>query len=261
MDIALRIKNVSVRLNGRRVLEDISFEVPRGARLAVVGPNGAGKSTLFRAIAGLLPLEKGEIELLDGRGPAEVGYLPQRAAIDLGFPVTVFDVVMMGRVGKIGWLRWYTRRDRDIALAALARVGMREYADRPIGELSGGQQQRVFIARALAQEAKILLMDEPFSGLDIPAQESILQVMDDLRRQGITVLFATHDLTLTVEHFDLIALLNGRLFAFGPPREVINSDNLALAYGVSAVWRGENYAMVLGDIGCCGEAEKSHERD
>jgi ABC-type Mn2+/Zn2+ transport system ATPase subunit len=255
MTAALQVEHVSVSYNGRRVLEDITFSVQAGERVAVVGPNGAGKSTLFRAILGLVPLEAGRVQVLDAGAPAPVGYLSQRLLVDWRFPVTAFDVVMMGRVGKLGWLKWYSRRDKEAVWRALEMVGMREYADSPISELSGGQQQRVFIARALAQEAKLLLLDEPFTGLDLPSQEAILRLMEELRAQQITILFSTHDLALALEHFDQLALLNRRLIAYGPPRTVITSENLSRAYGGKALWRGDNYVMVLGDIECCGEGE------
>jgi ABC-type Mn2+/Zn2+ transport system ATPase subunit len=150
-------------------------------------------------------------------------------------------------------------RDRDIVRRSLEQVGLLEYADRQIGELSGGQQQRVFIARALAQEATILLMDEPFSGVDSPSQEAILEILEHLRDQGVTLLVSTHDLNLAVERFDRLALLNRRLVAFGTPQEAVTPSTLAAAYGGQALWRGEDYALVLGDIDCCGETEHSHE--
>jgi manganese/iron transport system ATP-binding protein len=166
---------------------------------------------------------------------------------------------MMGRIGKMGWLRWQRAIDREVVQRSLAQVGMLEYASRQIGELSGGQQQRVFIARALAQEATILLMDEPFTGVDAPSQEAILDILDRLREQGVTVLVSTHDLSLAVERFDRLALLNRRMIAYGAPREVVNSQALAAAYGGQALWRGEDYAMVLGDIDCCGERKHDHD--
>jgi manganese/iron transport system ATP-binding protein len=166
---------------------------------------------------------------------------------------------MMGRIGKMGWLRWQRPQDREMVQRCLAQVGMLEYAGRQIGELSGGQQQRVFIARALAQEATILLMDEPFSGVDTPSQETILEILDRLHGQGVTALVSTHDLNLAVERFDRLALLNQRLVAYGRPREVVAPETLAAAYGGQALWRGDDYALVLGDIDCCGETEHDHD--
>ncbi|MGD8398318.1 MAG: metal ABC transporter ATP-binding protein, partial [Anaerolineae bacterium] len=186
-------------------------------------------------------------------------YVTQRSTVDWNFPVTVYDVVMMGRISKMGWLRWQRPGDREMVQRSLAQVGMFDHADRQIGELSGGQQQRVFIARALAQEATILLMDEPFSGVDAPAQEAILDILQDLHRQGVTLLVSTHDLNLAMEWSDRLALLNGRLVTYGPPRDVVTPQSLAAAYGGQALWRGEDYAMVVGDIDCCGEGGHHHD--
>lgn len=251
----LKVDNLTVSYNGQHALEGVSFAVQAGERVAIVGPNGAGKSTLFKAMVGLLSPTRGTTET----NSAEFGYVTQRSVVDWSFPVTVHDVVMMGRIGKMGWLRWQRPRDREIVQQCLAQVGMLGYANRQIAELSGGQQQRVFIARALAQEATILLMDEPFSGVDAPSQEAILEILDRLRQQGVTVLVSTHDLNMAVERFDRLALLNRQLIAYGTPRQAITPETLAAAYGGQAVWRGEDYAMVLGDIDCCGEGEHHHD--
>ncbi|HSR33362.1 MAG TPA: metal ABC transporter ATP-binding protein [Anaerolineae bacterium] len=255
MALILAVNNLTVRYNGKYALEGVTFSVQAGERVAIVGPNGAGKSTLFRAMVGLLHPSGGNTET----NGAEFGYVTQRSAVDWTFPVTVHDVVMMGRIGKMGWLRWQRSQDREMVRQCLEQVAMLEYANRQIGELSGGQQQRVFIARALAQEATILLMDEPFSGVDAPSQEAILEILDRLRRQEVTVLVSTHDLTMAVERFDRLALLNQRLIAYGPPHQAVTRETLAAAYGGQALWRGEDYAMVLGDIDCCGEGEHHHE--
>jgi manganese/iron transport system ATP-binding protein len=250
----LEVNNLTVSYDGHYALTGVSFTVQAGQRVAIVGPNGAGKSTLFKAMVGLLPHRKGSVET----NGAEFGYVTQRSSVDWSFPVTVHDVVMMGRIGRMGWLRWQRPRDREIVQRCLAQVGMLEYVGRQIAELSGGQQQRVFIARALAQEATILLMDEPFSGVDAPSQEAILKILDQLHEGGVTVLVSTHDLNLAAERFDRLALLNQQLIAYGPPRQAITPQTLAAAYGGQALWRGEDYAMVLGDIDCCGEQEHRH---
>jgi ABC-type Mn2+/Zn2+ transport system ATPase subunit len=255
MTLALEVHDLTVSYSGIYALDRVSFAVQAGERVAIVGPNGAGKSTLFNALLGLVHPEEGKVET-DG---AEFGYVTQRSSVDWSFPVTVHDTVMMGRITRMGWLRWQRASDREIVRRCLAQVGMLEYATRQIGELSGGQQQRVFIARALAQEATILLMDEPFAGVDTPSQEAILAILDRLRDQGVTVLVSTHDLNLAVERFDQLALINHRLYAYGRPREVITPQSLAAAYGGSALWRGEDYAMVLGDIDCCGEEGHHHD--
>jgi ABC-type Mn2+/Zn2+ transport system ATPase subunit len=251
----LEVHDLTVRYDGKNALESVSFRVQVGESVAIVGPNGAGKSTLFRALVGLVQPNRGT---MDTHG-AEIGYVTQRSAVDWSFPVTVHDVVMMGRIGKMGWLRWQRPHDREMVQRCLAQVGMLEYASRQIGELSGGQQQRVFVARALAQEATVLLMDEPFSGVDAPSQETILEILDRLHGQGVTALVSTHDLNLAVERFDRLALLNQRLIAYGPPREAVTPETLAAAYGGQALWRGDDYAMVLGDIDCCGEMDHDHE--
>jgi ABC-type Mn2+/Zn2+ transport system ATPase subunit len=252
MAASLEVQNLTVRYNGHDALNQVSLAIDGGERIAIVGPNGAGKSTLFKALVGLIPVQAGRIET----GGAEIGYITQRSVVDWRFPVTVYDVVMMGRIGKMGWLRWQRPQDREAVRQALVQVGMLDLADRQIGELSGGQQQRVFVARALAQEAGLLLMDEPFSGVDAPSQDAILAILDRLRVEDVTVLVSTHDLHLATERFDRLALLNRRLIAYGPPREVITPQTLAAAYGGQAVWRGEDYAMVLGDIDCCGESHQ-----
>lgn len=255
MPIILKVENLTVGYDGRHALERVSFSVRRGERVAIVGPNGAGKSTLFKALVGLLHPKAGRVET----NGAEFGYVTQRSAVDWSFPVTVHDAVMMGRITRIGWLRWKRAQDQEIVERCLEQVGMIEYASRQIGELSGGQQQRVFIARALAQEAKILLMDEPFSGVDAPSQEAIMEILDLLHDQGVTALVSTHDLNLAAERFDRLALINRVLVAYGPPEQAITPQSLAAAYGGQALWRGEDYAMVLGDIDCCGEQGHHHD--
>jgi ABC-type Mn2+/Zn2+ transport system ATPase subunit len=250
----LRVDNLSVKYNGTSALLDVSFNVQPGERVAIVGPNGAGKSTLFKALVGLVHPARGRIETTGAR----FGYVTQRSSVDWAFPVTVHDVVMMGRIAQIGWLRWQRAKDRDVVQQCLRQVGMFAYAGRQIAELSGGQQQRVFIARALAQEANILLMDEPFSGVDAPSQEAILSLLNELHGQGVTVIVSTHDLNLAVERFDRLALLNRRMIAFGVPGQAVTPQTLTAAYGGQALWRGEDYALVLGDIDCCGEEEHHH---
>jgi ABC-type Mn2+/Zn2+ transport system ATPase subunit len=250
----LEVDNLTVTYNGKYALEGVSFSVQAGQSVAIVGPNGAGKSTLFKALVGLLHPAKGTTDA----GGAEFGYVTQRSVVDWSFPVTVHDAVMMGRITKMGWLRWQRPRDREIVRQCLAQVGMLEYANTQIAELSGGQQQRVFIARALAQEATILLMDEPFTGVDTPSTEAILEIIERLHDQGVTVLVSTHDLNLAVERFDRLVLLNHQMIAYGPPHEVITPETLAAAYGGQALWRGEDYAMVVGDIDCCGEGGHAH---
>jgi len=230
---ALQLRNLTVRFNGLTVLEDLSLRVERGLRVAVVGPNGAGKSTLFNVLAGLLQPSSGEVRV-HGHLPAQylcLAYVPQSSLMDWDFPVSVRDVVMMGRVGLIGLLRWPGRSDQRQVERSLERVQLSDLANRQISQISGGQRQRMLIARALAQEADLLLLDEPLAGLDIPSQEQILSILADLKQQGITVLVATHDLELAGDHFDRILLLNRKLIAYGTRSEVLTVENLGLAYG------------------------------
>lgn len=230
---SLEVQDVSVRYNGTVALEAVSFATVVGERVAVVGPNGAGKSTLFKLIAGLLRPNEGSIRIF-GNPPGGhicIAYVPQRSQIDWHFPVNVSDVVMMGRSGKIGLFRWPHKRDWQMVEQALVQVGMIDLAHRQIGELSGGQQQRVFLARALAQEAEVLLLDEPLTGLDAPSQEAIFTTLDTLQQHGITVLMATHDLDQATARFDRMMLLNHRLIAFGSPADIFTPANLVRAYG------------------------------
>lgn len=230
----LDFERVTVGYNGQPALEELTFQVPHGARVAVVGPNGAGKSTLFKALVGLLPLRQGQI-LIHGRplGTHQdcVAYVPQREDVDWRFPVTALDVVLMGRYRRLGWFKRPDKADRALALHSLAQMGIADLAGRAIGDLSGGQQQRVFLARALVQEPHILLMDEPFTGVDITTQEATLALLDQLRAQQVTVLVSTHDLTLAAERFDLVLLLNRRAIAYGPPAEVFTPAHIAAAFG------------------------------
>jgi ABC-type Mn2+/Zn2+ transport system ATPase subunit len=242
---------------GPDAITEVSFSVREGERVAVVGPNGAGKSTLFQVIVGLLPHRTGDV-LVHGHSHhagdcPSIGYVPQREAVDWRFPLTVTDVVMTGMVRQVGWLRWPGRRERARAQIALKQVDLAELANRPISDLSGGQQQRVFIARALAQRADVLLLDEPFSGVDVEAQGTIFQVLDGLRRQGVTVLVSTHDLASATTRFDRLILLNRRLLADGAASAVLTPEVLATAYGGRLViWQNGQPLTVASDECCPG---------
>jgi manganese/iron transport system ATP-binding protein len=247
----LEVINISIGYGDKIVLRDVSFQIPHGARVAVVGPNGAGKSTLFKALVGLLPLKSGRILIhgLDlGLHKDCVAYVPQREEVDWKFPVTVSDVVMMGRFGKLGWLKRPSHADQAIVGESLAQLGIADLEKKSIGELSGGQQQRVFLARSIAQEPHILLMDEPFTGVDITTQEATLNLLDTLRDRSVTAIISTHDLNLAANRFDFILLLNKRVIAFGPPNEVMRQENLAEAFGNSLLVM-ENGAMLVDE--CC----------
>ncbi len=230
----LEVESADIGYGDKIILHDLTFSVPHGARVAVVGPNGAGKSTLFKALVGLLPLQKGRI-LIHGRSLGDhkdcVAYVPQREDVDWRFPVTVSDVVMMGRFDHQGWFKSASAHDKQVVEKSLAQMGIAETANRSISDLSGGQQQRVFLARALAQEPHILLMDEPFTGVDAPTQEATLNLLDGLRDAQVTAMISTHDLNLAATRFDLMLLLNHRLVAFGKPEEVMKQAHLADAFG------------------------------
>lgn len=255
----LEISNLFVRFDSRLALDDVSFQLHHGERVAVVGPNGAGKSTLFKSIAGVLKPISGEIKVY-GHGPGGhicIAYLSQRSQVDWSFPVTVSDVVMMGRIGKLGLLRWPKHRDWEIVRQALVDVGLEELTNRQIGELSGGQQQRMFIARALAQEAELMLMDEPLTGLDISSQESIFTILDDLQGRGVTVMVATHDLDLAAGSFDRVMLLNQRMLGFGVPEQVFTPKQLMSAYGGHIhLVETDDQLLVVADT-CCNEGENT----
>lgn len=234
----IELDGVRVAYRGRPALEDITLKVHCGERVAVIGPNGAGKTTLFRAILGLVPLSAGRIRLFGGevkRGCKRVGYVPQREAVNWDFPITVAEVVMMGRYSRLGWLRQPTAADWAVVHDALAQVEMEAFAERQIGHLSAGQQQRVFIARALAQEAEVLLLDEPFTGVDVTTQHTLFELIDHFRRRDCTVLVATHDLNTVIGNFDRVLCLNRRAIAYGPPEEVFSASVLSETYGSQLV--------------------------
>jgi manganese/iron transport system ATP-binding protein len=234
MTALLELRAVSVLYGGRLALDSVSLSVPHGAQVAVVGPNGAGKSTLFKALVGLLPLRSGEM-LIDGHPRGEyherIAYVPQREEVDWRFPVSVSDVVAMGRYGRRGWLRRLSAADRELVVRSLEQLGISDLGQRPIGELSGGQQQRVFLARALAQEPRLLLLDEPFTGVDVATREATLDLLVGLRTRAVTVLVSTHDLDLAAARFDEVVLLNSRLISAGRPAQVFTQEHLQAAFG------------------------------
>lgn len=254
----LDVSKLSFRYNGREALENVTFHLHEAERIAIVGPNGAGKSTLIKVIAGVLQPTSGEVSIYGARPNKHVciGYIPQRSQVDWHFPVSVADVVMMGRSAKLGPFNFPHKKDWEIVNHALETVELANLAPRQIGQLSGGQQQRMFIARALAQEAELMLMDEPLTGLDAPSQEGILNLMDRLKREKVTVLVATHDLDQAATHFDRIMLLNHKIVAFGKPGDVMHTDNLLKAYGgrLKPV-DGQN---ILSIDDCCDDGEHDH---
>jgi ABC-type Mn2+/Zn2+ transport system ATPase subunit len=244
-----------VRYESGLALDDVTFELKTGERLAVVGPNGAGKSTLFKVIAGVLKPTQGQVHVFGSApdGHICIAYVPQRSLVDWDFPVHVQDAVMMGRIGKLGLFRHPSARDRQIVSQALDVVGMSSLAKRQISQLSGGQQQRMFIARALAQEAELMLMDEPLTGLDVNSQEDMFHILGELKGRNVTVMIAMHDLKLASQRFDRVMLLNRQLYGLGPPEEVFCPDNLVKAYGAHLhMVPTEDGMLALGDS-CCDE--------
>jgi len=230
----LEVHDLTVAYHRRPVLWDIDFSVPEGCLIGIVGPNGAGKSTLIKAALGLAPLASGWVKIY-GKPYAEqrrlIGYVPQRESVDWDFPTDALDVVLMGRYGSLGWFKRPGRADRELALECLRKVGMADYARRQISQLSGGQQQRVFLARALAQDASLYFMDEPFAGVDAATEKAIIALLNDLKEQRKTVLVVHHDLQTVPEYFDWVIMLNMRQIAVGPTAEVFNNENLQKTYG------------------------------
>jgi manganese/zinc/iron transport system ATP- binding protein len=235
---ALVIEDLAAAYGHRTVLRGVSARIERGQVIGIIGPNGGGKSTLLRAILGLVPIVHGSVRLFGrpaSRMRSRMAYVPQRELVDWDFPVTVWDVVMLGRYPHIGWLRRPGPRDIAVVSEVLHRVGMWESRRTQIGQLSGGQQQRVFVARALAQEADVLLLDEPFNGIDVQTQEVIGAIVEDGRRAGKIVLIATHDLVSASCACDCLCCLNQRLVSYGPTHETYTPENLAATYGGSVI--------------------------
>ncbi len=233
----LSVKGATVTYrNGHTALRDVTFEIPVGTITALVGVNGSGKSTLFKAIMGFVRLAGGEISVLGQSVRSAlrqnlVAYVPQAEEVDWNFPVLVEDVVMMGRYGHMGLLRIPKAADHAAVEAALARVGMTDYRKRQIGELSGGQKKRVFLARALAQNGRVILLDEPFTGVDVKTEEAIVELLKALRNEGRVMLVSTHNLGSVPEFCDRTVLLKGTVLAYGPTRETFTQANLERAFG------------------------------
>jgi len=230
----IEIHDLTVAYHHRPVLWDIDAVFPEGQLVAVVGPNGAGKSTLIKAIMGLVPLASGTVTIF-GQGVRDgrrlIAYVPQRESVDWDFPTTAYDVVLMGRYGHLSLFGRPRKRDKEIALQSLEKVGMQDYAKRQISQLSGGQQQRVFLARALAQQTRLYLMDEPFAGVDASTEKAIVDLLRELREQGSTVVVVHHDLQTVPEYFDAVLLLNLRMVAFGDMASTFTNENLQKTYG------------------------------
>ena len=230
---AISIEHLTVSYGPKPALLDVTLQIDRGLMVGVIGPNGAGKSTLIKAVLGFVPKDFGQVRILGQ--PAEhakglVAYVPQRGSVDWDFPITVKEVAMMGRYGNVPWYRDPGPEDKRIVSEALAMVRMTDFANRQIGQLSGGQQQRVFMARALAQGSEILLLDEPFAGVDAATERSIQEVLERARQSGRTLVVVHHDLATAAEYFDRLALIKQRLYAYGPPKAVLNEELLSEVY-------------------------------
>ena len=230
----IHIHDMTVAYHKKPVLWDVDLAVPEGKLVGVVGPNGAGKSTMIKAIMDLVPKASGWVHIYGkpySRMRRAIGYVPQRESVDWDFPINALDVVLMGRYGHVGWVRRPDKIDRELAEEALEKVGMTDFGHRQINQLSGGQQQRVFLARALAQDAQIYLMDEPFSGVDAATERAIIDILMDLRARKKTMLVVHHDLHTVNQYFDWLVLINMRIVAAGETRDVFTEDNLNKTYG------------------------------
>lgn len=229
----IEIHDMTVSYHKKPVLWDIDLKIPEGKLVGIIGPNGAGKSTLIKAMLNLIPKASGWVKFYGApyeENRSIVGYVPQRESVDWDFPVGVKDVVLMGLYGQIGLLKRPGKQHLQIAKQSLEKVGMAQFANRQISQLSGGQQQRVFLARALAQNSQIYLMDEPFAGVDAATEKAIIQLLTDLKSLGKTVLVVHHDLQTVTEYFDWVIMLNLRLIAAGPTKETFSQDNLHKTY-------------------------------
>ncbi|WP_246939243.1 metal ABC transporter ATP-binding protein [Bacillus pinisoli] len=231
---AVDVSGLTVAYHKKPVLIDVKFSVPKGKLIGIVGPNGAGKSTLIKAILGLIPSTSGEVSIFNKKYSPKnktVGYVPQRGSVDWDFPTNALDVVLMGRYGHLGWIKRPSKNDIHFAMECLEKVGMESYASRQISQLSGGQQQRVFLARALAQDAEVYFMDEPFVGVDAATEKAIIALLNELKELGKTVLVVHHDLQTVTEYFDWTLLLNRKAIKCGPTNEVFTLENLQQTYG------------------------------
>ena len=230
----VELHDITVSYNRKPVLWDIDLTLPSGAIVGIIGPNGAGKSTLIKSMMGLVEISSGYVKMFDqdlDEVRSKVSYVPQKESVDWDFPASVMDVVLMGRYGKLGLFHRPRKADKEVALECLRQVDMLDYTKRQISQLSGGQQQRVFLARALAQEADLYFMDEPFAGVDAATEKAIIQLMKTMSRQGKTVVVVHHDLQSAREYFDWAVLLNLRLIASGPADEVLTPALLQETYG------------------------------
>ncbi|UNC91962.1 metal ABC transporter ATP-binding protein [Candidatus Contubernalis alkaliaceticus] len=249
MEVKVKVNNLTVSYSGKKVFENISFSVGAGQLVGIIGPNGAGKSTLLKSILGLMAIDRGEVKILNGSvGSArrKIAYVPQRNDINLDFPVSVEDVVMMGRFPHLTWWGMPRKNDRKVVTESLEEVDMIAYRHRQIGQLSGGQLQRVFLARALAQEAELFFLDEPFAGIDMSSESMIMDLLKGLRDQGKSIFVVHHDLSKAEIYFDTLVLLKNRLVAFGSKDMVFREETLREAYeGRVSTFSGSDKLMVV----------------
>ncbi|AOF54990.1 ABC-type Mn/Zn transport system, ATP-binding protein [Maize bushy stunt phytoplasma] len=232
-EIAIKIRDLTVAYHLKPVLWDIDLDIYQSSLTAILGPNGAGKSTLIKTILELIPKVSGEVLFYNqkyGQVRKKISYVPQRNSVDWFFPTTVFDVVLMGRYGHLGWFKKPTAKDKEIVMQSLEKTGMQDLKDRQISELSGGQQQRIFLARALAQQGDIYFMDEPFQGVDIQTEKKIIQVLKDLQKENKTIIVVHHDLETVTQYFDHVVLVNVKKIASGTKYEVFNQTNLTKTF-------------------------------
>lgn len=233
LEYIIKVEDMTVAYGAKPVLWDVDLEIPKSIMMAIVGPNGAGKSTLIKAMLDLIKPVSGSV-LFNGESykshRKHIGYVPQSGSVDWDFPADALDVVMMGRYGELGWFKRPGKKDKDLALEALEKVGMIDFANRQISQLSGGQQQRIFLARALVQNADIYFMDEPFKGVDAKTEVAIVELLKELKDKGKTLIIVHHDLRTVKDYFDWVVLLNRQIIEAGPVKEVFTEDNINLAY-------------------------------
>ena len=238
MEWAVEVEDMTVAYTTKPVLWDVDMKVPIGSLAAIVGPNGAGKSTLLKAMLGLLTVISGSVKFyidhhlaMDKKDYKKIAYVPQSGSVDWDFPTTVLDVVLMGRYGHLGWFKQPSKKDKELALSMIEKMGMSDYVNRQIRQLSGGQQQRVFLARALVQEADIYLMDEPFKGVDKTTEHAIISLLQEMKARGKTVIVVHHDLNTVPQYFDWVTMVNKQTVAYGPVAETFTDEAIERTYG------------------------------
>ena len=238
MEWAVEVEDMTVAYTTKPVLWDVDMKVPIGSLAAIVGPNGAGKSTLLKAMLGLLTVISGSVKFyidhhlaMDKHDYKKIAYVPQSGSVDWDFPTTVLDVVLMGRSGHLGWFKRPSKKDKDLALSMIDKMGMSDYVNRQIRQLSGGQQQRVFLARALVQEADIYLMDEPFKGVDKTTEHAIISLLQEMKARGKTVIVVHHDLNTVPQYFDWVTMVNKQTVAYGPVVDTFTEEAIERTYG------------------------------